>query len=1096
MAENSYTGIKTLEGLAGVRARLSMYLDSTGVVEEGRQPLALTQMMQEVVSNALDERLAGYGSEVDVIIHDDGSMEVKDEGRGMPKGPGKSFDDAMRALTVAHSSGKFDEGSYAALGTAGMNGIGIKAVNAGSKKIIVHAISHETREDAAGHKELTGKLEEWELELHLEEVISEKLIRSGIKDDGKVKTGTSVRFWPDDGPISDDNPKRVLESAEWVARDLKPVLDASAVLMPGLKVTLTDERGPEPKSWAWLYEDGLSTYVEALSEGSPKLKGFEKPVRVSGMASARRGDAEHEMSMDVAFIPTDTVGCTMKAFANGVPTPKGGPHLDGLKSGIAKAVNEFSQRGKLVKQKLEADDVLDGMVIAFEMRVPAAIAEFEGQTKGKLSTAQARPAAAEIIYEELSKWLSDNEQLGKALVERARESLASRDAALKARAEAREARKAKAGDGKLLVSSKLKSCLSKDPKERELYLTEGDSASNIGRDPKFQAVMPLRGKILNVMKPKVTLARAKENVEISTIISVLGAGVTSTFNPDDLQYHKVIMCCFTGDTKVKCLDGKSYTFEELVENGQKDIWVYSMDKSGNVVPGHGHSIRVTGSSKKLIEITLDNGSSFKCTPDHLLMDVNGKYVKAEDIREGDSLMPIHFRHDILHYEGYESFYDRNTRRWKMTHRMVAESLLEDEMKSAFSRAREGCQSTSKRRIHVHHKDNDKLNNDPENLVWLTPQEHVAEHGGWSSYNGSDAQRAMLKKAHRDGKMSYEGFKAYNASGRSSEVAKRVNAMKKHIDSVNMSKVAKSISFLLQNGLPVDEYHYDFYKMPGTRSYSKITDIFDSVEDAIKYAIDNGFEPGPDYMPSCEYSFEYDNDKKQRQQIANVMHKLISNGEDVNEKTYTGAKSVRTVTWDNILKWFDSYDEAIEYSKNYNHCVKSVKAIELDEPVKVYDLTVDTHHNFLLDNGVIAHQCDGDGDGKHIMMLLTGIFWKLFPGLIENGNLYYVNIPLYRATKYVKGELQEQLFYSEAEYEAHRSEVEGWKLSRFKGLGEIDNVDDARAMICDPETRRLVQVEIGDAVEAQKALNAMLGDDASLRYEFIEGNVDFDVLGEE
>lgn len=683
MAENSYTGIKTLEGLAGVRARLSMYLDSTGVVEEGRQPLALTQMMQEVVSNALDERLAGYGSRVDVMLHDDGSMEVRDEGRGMPKGPGDSFDDAMRALTVTHSSGKFDEGSYAALGTAGMNGIGIKAVNAGSKKIIVHAISHETKLGSDGSKELTGKLEEWELELHLEEVISKKLIKSGIKDDGKVKTGTSVRFWPDDGPISDDNPKKVLESAEWVVRDLKPVLDASAVLMPGLSVTLTDERGDEAKSWEWLYEEGLSTYVETLSEGTPKLKGFDKPVRLSGMASAKRGDTEHEMSMDVAFIPTDTVGCTMKAFANGVPTPKGGPHLDGLKAGIAKAVNDFSQRGKLVKQKLEADDVLDGMVIAFEMRVPAAIAEFEGQTKGKLSTAQARPAAAEIMAEELSKWLSDNDQLGKALVERARESLASRDAALKARAEAREARKAKAGDGKLLVSSKLKSCSSKDPKERELYLTEGDSASNIGRDPKFQAVMPLRGKILNVMKPKVTLARAKENVEISTIISVLGAGVTSTFDPDDLQYHKVIITT-----------------------------------------------------------------------------------------------------------------------------------------------------------------------------------------------------------------------------------------------------------------------------------------------------------------------------------------------------------------------------------------------------------------------------DSDPDGRHIMMLLTGMFWKLFPGLIENGNLYYVDTPLYRATRYVKGELQERLFYSEAEYEAHRDEVEGWKLSRFKGLGEIDNVDDARAMICDPETRRLVQIEIGDAVEAQKTLNAMLGDDASLRYKFIEENVDFNAVGEE
>lgn len=681
MAENAgYTGIETLDGLMGVRTRLSMYLDSTGVVEDGHQPRALTQMMQEAVSNALDERLAGYGDEVTVTIHKDGSMEVTDHGRGIPKGPGKSFDDAIRALTVTHSSGKFSEGAYAACGTAGMNGIGVKAINAGSKKLEIHAVSHETKLNADGEKEFTGKLEEWQLVLHLEEVLKQRLIKSGINPSTR-ETGTSLRFWPDDGPISDTNDKPVLESVYWELDDIKPVLDAAAVLMPGLRVTLTDLREGEPQTFEWVYENGLQTYVKTLCEGMEGLRGFKEPVQMSGVSTVRRGGNGYELGMTYAFFPTESIGCVMKAFANGVPTSKGGYHLDGLKAGFLKAVNEFAKTTrKGAKAQFDVDDVFDGLTIAFEMKVPAAIVEFEGQTKSKLSTAQAKPAAQDIAYNTMIAWLHDNPKLADALIGRALDSFASRKAAMKARADAKSARTE--GGKKLLVSSKLKTCTSRDPKKRELYLTEGDSASNIGRDVTYQAVMPLRGKILNVVKPKVTLARAKENVEISTIISVLGAGVSSSFDVDALQYDKVILCM-----------------------------------------------------------------------------------------------------------------------------------------------------------------------------------------------------------------------------------------------------------------------------------------------------------------------------------------------------------------------------------------------------------------------------DSDADGSHIRMLLVGLFWKLFPGLIEAGKLYYVDTPLYRATKYVKGILKERLFYTEEEYEKHRREVEGWKLSRFKGLGEIDNVDDARAMMCDPETRHLVRIDLGDAVEAQKTVMAMLGDDASLRYSFIEKNVDFDSFEE-
>lgn len=554
---NEYDKIEVLDGLSGVRAKLAMYIGGTGVGEDGTPPRALIQMLQETISNSLDEAISGYGDEIVVTVHDDNSVSVLDHGRGVPGGV--DLQDAINAFTKTHASGKFSAGAYTT-GTTGMHGIGMKAVNAASSFMRVESI----REDGSAF------LLEFECgELTLKrygDVIREELL------DKIGPHGTLITFMPDTGPVSDTITKPVLESNEWDIDEVKSRCEIAAFLTPGVTITL-NARG---ESTRWCYPGGLA---EWFSEG-------REVVSVAGTANVDG----HEIQVEL--VVSDGSG-SIVSFANGVATKDGGYHEAGLRASLPAAFSTFANR------KFVSADVLSALDMAVHVKVPADIIEFEGQTKEKLGTSRARQAVSDIVKGKFVDALFDNSSFAKKLIESIDAAKSDREAIVKARELAKKAREATRGVDRLSVSSKLKTASSRNPAEKELIITEGDSASGIGRDPKTQAIMPLRGKIKNVYE--IPLAEALSNKEVSTLISVLGAGVSKDFDPKKSQYGRVLIAAdadVDGAHIRTLLLGMFFRLcPGLIENGMLYVVQSPLYKAIKYVNGQQHSIMIYSESE-------------------------------------------------------------------------------------------------------------------------------------------------------------------------------------------------------------------------------------------------------------------------------------------------------------------------------------------------------------------------------------------------------------------------------------------------------------------------------------------------------------------
>ena len=554
---NEYDKIEVLDGLSGVRAKLAMYIGGTGVGEDGTPPRALIQMLQETISNSLDEAISGYGDEIVVTVHDDNSVSVLDHGRGVPGGV--DLQDAINAFTKTHASGKFSAGAYTT-GTTGMHGIGMKAVNAASSFMRVESI----REDGSAF------LIEFECgELTLKrygDVIREELL------DKIGPHGTLITFVPDTGPVSDTITKPVLESNEWDINEVKSRCEIAAFLTPGVTITL-NARG---ESTQWCYPGGLA---EWFSEG-------REAVSVAGTANVDG----HEIQVEL--VVSDGSG-SIVSFANGVATKDGGYHEAGLRASMPAAFSTFANR------KFVSADVLSALDMAVHVKVPADIIEFEGQTKEKLGTSRARQAVSDIVKGKFVDALFDNSSFAKKLIESIDAAKSDREAIVKARELAKKAREATRGVDRLSVSSKLKTASSRNPAEKELIITEGDSASGIGRDPKTQAIMPLRGKIKNVYE--IPLAEALSNKEVSTLISVLGAGVSKDFDPKKSQYGRVLIAAdadVDGAHIRTLLLGMFFKLcPGLIENGMLYVVQSPLYKAIKYVNGQQHSIMIYSESE-------------------------------------------------------------------------------------------------------------------------------------------------------------------------------------------------------------------------------------------------------------------------------------------------------------------------------------------------------------------------------------------------------------------------------------------------------------------------------------------------------------------
>ncbi len=495
--------IQVLEGLEAVRKRPGMYIGSTD--QNG-----LHHLVYEIVDNAIDEALAGYCDHIEVQLHQDGSVSVRDNGRGFPVGihPKLKRPAVEVCLTVLHAGGKFGGGGYKVSG--GLHGVGASVVNALSRRLTVTVYQHGKIHQQSYQR---GKPD------HDLEVIGET-----------DRTGTMIRFWPD--TIRQDEPGGIFEADSDFRMDtLSGRMREMAFLNKGIRIDITNERTEPADARSYHYEGGIREFVKYLNKNRSTL--FAEPIYVEGI--------RNEVAVEVALQYNDSYQESVYAFANNIRTPEGGTHLIGFYSALTRTINDYGRRHKYLKESdanLKGEDVRESLaaVISVKLKEP----QFEGQTKSKLGNSEVRGIVDSLMGDQLGTYLEENPAVAQAILDRCLGAARAREAARKAR----ELTRRKTVLESAALPGKLADCSETDPAKSEIFLVEGNSAggsAKSGRDRHFQAIMPLRGKILNVEKTR--LDRILMNEEIKNMITAFGCGIGQDFDLGKLRYHRIV--CMT-----------------------------------------------------------------------------------------------------------------------------------------------------------------------------------------------------------------------------------------------------------------------------------------------------------------------------------------------------------------------------------------------------------------------------------------------------------------------------------------------------------------------------------------------------------------------
>ncbi len=1048
--KGSYTAkdITVLEGLDPVRKRPGMYIGTTDTA-------GLHHLIWEVVDNSIDEAMAGHAKNIRVEILAENKIAVTDDGRGIPveKHPQTKKSTLETVLTVLHAGGKFGGEGYKVSG--GLHGVGVSVVNALS--IYMRA---EVHRDGG---------------LYAQEYKRGKP-QGAVKKIGASKvTGTKIIFEPD---------PEIFAKIQFDTKLVLERLRRQAFLTKGIKIELIDYREKPAAYHAFYFDGGLLSFIQYLNADEKLLQ--EEPFYVDKQMD--------KVQVEAAFIYNNDIETQELSFANNIYTLDGGMHLTGFRSALTRTFNDFARSNSYIKEKdenLTGDDIREGLVavVSVKLRDP----QFEGQTKNRLGSPEARTATESVVNEALKNFMERHSGDAGRIIEKCL-------LAAKARKAAKAARDTVLRKGildGLTLPGKLADCSSRDPAESELFIVEGDSAGG----------------------------------------------------------------CFSGDTKVALTDGRNISFKELVaedKQGKKNF-CYTIASDGSVAIAPIKNPRITKRNAEVVKVVLDNKEKIICTPDHQFMLRDGSYRQAQGLQSADSLMPLYRQHSKLGkritIEGYEMVFDPSLKRWLFTH------LLSD----AYN-LKQGVYVLSAG-AHRHHQDYNKLNNNPDNILRLTSEQHLSTHRAHAHKTlGRPEVKEKLCQLHRT-----PAFRARIRTAMTTPVMRAQLSMrakkqwqdpgyKAFMNAAFLKFYNENAEYRKQNNESLNKEQKVYW---GTSEHRK------AQAERVKAYFTAHPEKRAEFsqLAKKQWTVEF-RQKRTKAYNETYREKALKVLRAVYEKTGAIAvdayNQIRRETNDKTLLRFNTIIERYfngdqkklsEAVAHYNH--KIISVTKLDTAMDVYDLEVPGTHNFALASGVFVHNSakqgrdrrtqailplrgkilnveksridkmllnkevkslvialgtaiaesfdisklryhkiiimtDADVDGSHIRTLLLTLFYRYFPELVKNGYIYAAQPPLYAVQKgkeirYAYRDDEKDKLVKEMGKGGEGDEAgKGLKIQRYKGLGEM-NADQLAETTMDTKNRVLKQITVKDAAEADKLFDVLMGADVEPRAKFIQSH---------